>query len=358
VHLTKSEARTVLVHRRGVLWSAHDTMTADEALEHVIERVLRRVPRRRGVRRRVTIALDMPLCRVRELEGLPPSGASDDLAEFVRMNMDAFFPRVPGGAILSPLWVADDGRIYGMAISRDVLARLQAAAKQAGWALSAIGPAMSLLERASGTPLAVRPVAVRQLAGRDATEPEWRDAVAAAELGVRLPLAWRSEAPFRFARFAARAFSVCIAAAALVSFAAATFAPALHASFVLHHLSPIDPRASIAEGEAAKMNADVRRGRALIDAAAHLRRSQRAMTSLLADVSETLPESTALAALHVDSAEGRFVAIAPSVVEVLPALGSVTRAIDPRITGSVTRENVGGVWLERATLRFRRPASP
>jgi hypothetical protein len=82
------------------------------------------------------------------------------------------------------------------------------------------------------------------------------------------------------------------------------------------------------------------------------------MTSLLADVSETLPESTALAALHVDSAEGRFVAIAPSVVEVLPALGSVTRAIDPRITGSVTRENVGGVWLERATLRFRRPASP
>jgi len=67
--------------------------------------------------------------------------------------------------------------------------------------------------------------------------------------------------------------------------------------------------------------------------------------------SATASAITARAAAAVIS----FTAIAPHIADVLPELASVDGLESPRIVGSVTREVIGGVHVERATFRFRRP---
>jgi hypothetical protein len=67
---------------------------------------------------------------------------------------------------------------------------------------------------------------------------------------------------------------------------------------------------------------------------------------------------TAMLTFHVDSVEGAFTAIAPHVADVLPELANAREIVEPRIVGSVTREVLGGVHVERASFRFRRLRSP
>src|SRR6185437_1632003 len=78
------------------------------------------------------------------------------------------------------------------------------------------------------------------------------------------------------------------------------------------------------------------------------------VTRLLAALSESTPDSTAILTLRVDSAEGALTVIAPQVASVVPALEEVRGVFSPRIVGSITREVIAGVQLERASIRFRR----
>ena len=75
---------------------------------------------------------------------------------------------------------------------------------------------------------------------------------------------------------------------------------------------------------------------------------------LVAQLGQSLPESTAIVSLRVDSVEGSFIAVAPHVTDVLGELGSVDRIQNARIVGGVTREAIAGARVERAALRFLR----
>jgi hypothetical protein len=78
------------------------------------------------------------------------------------------------------------------------------------------------------------------------------------------------------------------------------------------------------------------------------------VAAVLAQLSEAVPESTAVIAFHADSAQGSFSALAPSIAQLVASLDSAPLIIGPRIAGSITREVAAGSRFERASFRFAR----
>ena len=109
------------------------------------------------------------------------------------------------------------------------------------------------------------------------------------------------------------------------------------------------------ELEASRTLSELRSVSQFLDAVASFESERGHVTRLLGDLSEAIPESTAIITMRVDSVEGSFVAIAPHVMDVLPELAGIHEMSGARVTGSVTRETFAGARLERATFRFRRP---
>jgi len=92
--------------------------------------------------------------------------------------------------------------------------------------------------------------------------------------------------------------------------------------------------------------------RAAVDA---VRARRGRITLLLGAFSRVLPESTAIVELRIDSTGGSFTALSPHAADILPQLAGIDGATSARIAGTITRENVAGAQLERATFRFERP---
>jgi hypothetical protein len=76
-------------------------------------------------------------------------------------------------------------------------------------------------------------------------------------------------------------------------------------------------------------------------------------TRLLADLSRALPPGAAVVVFHADTAGGSVVAVAPRAAAILTALQKMEGVSSPEITGPVTREMMGGVEVERVSVRFR-----
>jgi hypothetical protein len=107
--------------------------------------------------------------------------------------------------------------------------------------------------------------------------------------------------------------------------------------------------------ELAQSESELRRVTEILNRIESFRLEREKVTRVLGDVAQAIPDSTAILTFHVDSVEGAFTAIAPHVADVLPELADVRDVIAPRIVGPVIREILGGVHVERASFRFRRP---
>jgi hypothetical protein len=81
--------------------------------------------------------------------------------------------------------------------------------------------------------------------------------------------------------------------------------------------------------------------------------TRRSHTALLADLTDALPEGTALVAFRTDTALGSLVALTPRAAIVLGAMEKVRGTASPEVFGPVTKEVVNGKEYERVTVRFR-----
>ncbi|HMA25608.1 MAG TPA: hypothetical protein VKP00_16465, partial [Gemmatimonadaceae bacterium] len=183
---------------------------------------------------------------------------------------------------------------------------------------------------------------------------EYLAAYAAAVAPRRLPLGWRPRADAaRVRRWKQTArVAACVALLATVTFA--LVAPGIRAARYAvawkHELS----RSRAAQAELARVQSDLRRVSEALDRIAAYDAGRGGITRVLASLSSSLPDSTAILTIHLDSANGSFTAISPHVTNVLPALDDSETIVAPRILGSVTRDLIGGATLERAAFRFRR----
>jgi hypothetical protein len=98
---------------------------------------------------------------------------------------------------------------------------------------------------------------------------------------------------------------------------------------------------------------ELRRTTATLGEVAAFDGGRRSATLLLADLTRALPDSSAIAAIRVDTAGGTLVALTPRAATVLSGIERVPGIVAPEIPGPVTREAVRGRELERLTVRFR-----
>lgn len=199
------------------------------------------------------------------------------------------------------------------------------------------------------------PAALSSL-GHDAQR--FLDAYAAAVSPRRLPLSWRLESDEvqlrRWAR--ARRATVAVALAVMALFAA--IGPGVRARAAASIADAELLRNRRAQLELARSENDLRRMTQMLNRIESFRAERGRVTHVLGVLARAVPESTAMLTFHVDSVEGAFTAIAPHVADVLPELANAREIVEPRIVGSVTREVLGGVHVERASFRFRRLRSP
>ena len=153
----------------------------------------------------------------------------------------------------------------------------------------------------------------------------------------------------------ARRTAIVVATGTAAAFAA--FGPGIHASRVARESEAELQRLRGAQLSLARDEAELRRITDFLNRVESFRAQRGRITRVVGALSQALPESTAMLSFHVDSVEGSFTAVAPHIADVLPELGSIEMISAPRIVGSVTREVIGGVRVERAAFRFRRSQS-
>ena len=384
VSIHAHELRAVLVRGRKVQWSAAlDRSDADAGRGSIVE-LLDSLPRHLGPRR-ATVALGLEWCQLKRIDGLPASKDVAVLSRLVRENVDSFFLRHGNRGAASDVVRHADATTWAAWFDEDVATAAIAALRKRGFTKVRVVPSVVVI--ASVVPAGAHrwgdgDGVVEITTAVDGSIRELRRVVAEDGVSlIQLPAAlaslgddaWRAAAaygaaltprnaaftwhpgpdPRRIARRARVSFGVTAVIAAM-SALGALVAPGVRAARATRLASTQLAALRTLQTEAARAQAELSRSVATLDRVERFREARGRTTLLLGALSQVLPESTALVSLRVDTLDGTFVALAPHAAEILPQLEGVVDIVSPRIVGSLTKETVAGVQLERATVRFRR----
>lgn len=380
------EVRAVLVRGRQVAWHAAVDRTSITSLGDAITSLLSSLPKSPGVRR-ATVAIGPSSCQVKKLDGLPSVGDLSLLTRLLHENSASFF--LLGGSRLAITDVArlGGGTLWAGAFDHDVALVAVAALKKKGYLKFRIVPSVialaSVLQAGEtcwsdgdhaveirvtdGQILAhVRrvlqetPAEIPKLIGpvTQLGDDAWPNAAAfaAAILPRNASFTWRpAPDPKRVARLRRVRMAAMVVVCVLCALAAVV-APGVRAARVVRNSAEEMDRLREAQTEFARAQGELRRTALALDRIERFQAERGKTTLLLGALSQALPESTALATLRLDSLDGNFVALTPHAADILPQLASIPEIISPRIVGSLTNEMVGTAQVQRATIRFKRPA--
>jgi hypothetical protein len=385
VAIGSREIRAVLVRAGAIEWHASTRISKDNDIAASLQELLTRAPRLTGGVR-VTVVVSPAWVQVKPLMGLPPVKSIRLTEELLRENQQAFYLWKGSPALIAGIQVTNGGATWGAAFDRDVVQQITGGLRAARLSVRRVTPAVAAIVAA----IANRPVlwtdgddsfelegdraGIRRLnrvtfnqaadasalpatlveIGDDALR--FADAYAAA-VGPRslaLSLELQPDASRRLAWTRVRRVVTATAACAAAAFAA--FGPGMRARKFARAAEVSLGRSRALEIELARNESELRRVTEILNRIESFRLEREKVTRVLGDVAEAIPDSTAMLTFHVDSVEGAFTAIAPHVADVLPELAEVREVIAPRIVGPVTRESLGGVHMERASFRFRRPS--
>lgn len=384
VSVSDDAIRGVLVRAGRVTWHGVAEVVgearADERIATALDRLLSDVPRRRIGWFRVRVALGLSHSQVKRIDGLPSVRQAKLVNRVLKENPDAFFLRVGGRTLVTDVERRADGSAWAAALDGTLVDVVLDVLRRRHLSLDAILPFVAAVGRVvpagtwqfsdGGRDVVLttiegaliqacrggrsEPPAIGALGALGPDAPRFAAAYGSAIGPSRASFSWIPERnPARV-----RLFDTLVAAAAsallVATIGAAVAARGVHATRVATAALAELTAFRDAEIEAARVGADLRRTTTDLDRIRQFEMTRGRVTMLLGALSETLPDSTALTSLRVDTLEASFVALAPRAAEVLPALVGVPGAIGQRIVGSVTRELQSGARLERASFRFRR----
>ena len=385
IEIGASELRAVWMESGALRWHARAALPDASALPEALSALLSTRPRVLA-RARAIVALSPRWVQVRQLQGLPPVGSPRVAAQLLRENEQAFFLWT-GRPSTIVIHVAVGRDSWGAAFDTEFLDAITRAVQSTRLRVVEICPSVAGIAAAfPGQSVVWRDAEhcfrIRgdqdglleldrvldcpdrdALPTTDALHPIGADAAqfvaayAAATVRRRSPLAWRTHAdPVRLRRrFRIINAAACIAV--LSAGAAATLAPAVRAAASTRETERELRRLHGVQQQLVSVQTELRRVSDALDRVATLAVDRGSITRILGALSQATPESTAILDLRLDSTQGSFTAIAPNVADVLPALANAAEIVAPQIVGSVTRETIAGVRLERAAFRFRRPRS-
>lgn len=355
------EVRAVLVRKQAVQWSGAAPLHGIDSIGAAVAALAAQLPASAKGQRAVVVA-GSAWVRVKPIDGLPAMKSARLATQLLRENTQAFFLSRGGPLVVADVHFPAADAPWGAAFDRDAVIEMTRALRAAriqvkeivpaSMALSAVFPGKEVTWKDHGHYYMVGAQAESAL--RDDARSHL-DAYAAAVAPRQIPLAWRPEPDRARSRWLAVVRTASLGTALTAAAGFATVGPGLRAKAFSSTASAELARREPARQELVRGEADLRRVTQLLDRVESFKANRGQVSRLLGDLSQSIPESTAILTFHVDTAEGGFTAIAPHIADVLPELGAVTDAVAPRIIGSVTRETMNGLHLERATFRFRRP---
>jgi len=377
------EIRAVLVRGDVVHWHESARFADANTIAPALRDVLARAPRASlGIRTSVTMS--PAWVQVKPLFGLPPIRDARLATQLVRENQQAFFLWNGSAAAIAEVRVRHDGATWGAAFDKHAIDEVARALRESkagvrvvgatvvavaaafpnraiDWSdgdtlfeLESDGGGLSRVDRVADGEMANRTALPSPLSSLSHDAHQFLDAYAAALAPRRLPLSWRLESDETQLRrwVRARRAAVTVALSAMGLFAA--IGPGVRARGVARVADAELLRNRRTQLELGTSESNLRRVTQSLNRIESFRAERGKVTHVLGMLARAVPESTAMLTLHVDSVEGAFTAIAPHVADVLPELANEREIVAPRIVGSVTREVIGSVHVERASFRFRR----
>lgn len=375
----------VAVDGDDIVWAGAGSFDSVDELESIVVDLLKQVPRPRWRRAGAVAAVSPSRCQTRPIVGLPPVRDAAMAAGLVRENAGRFFLCNGVPLTTASTVVASDGTWWSAAFEEPVLGVIRSACAKSGIKVEAFVPAIAILAGAISSKEIVwrdgdvtmlsrfdrgRLVECRRI-NREASADSvpfaraldafgaeasvYVDAYAAA---VRKPLrdipsvpgttdAERNATP-RW-RLVVATVSTCIAATAALA------GPPLQARYAADQAQRETASLERTARQALTDEADLARFRgALAEFSGLAGSSARPVTRLLSTLASSLPDSSALVSVRVDTATAQVVVLAPRAATVLARLERSPLIANPRIVGPITREKVGGRDAERVTVRFER----
>ena len=378
------EVRAVWIESDTVRWYRSVSLESAAQIDDALRELLSDAPRA-PARARLNVVLSPAWVQVKPLHGLPRVESRRVANQLLGQNQQAFFLWKGQPSVLADICTNSDGTVWGAAFDPEMLESLVHAIRARCMTLGQVAPAVVALaafapdgdfwwrdgeerfelqargrelcrvrrvDDTAGMETLPLPESLKTI-GEDARQ--YLPGYAAAVAPRRLGLSWRPRADASHVRrwkWVARA-AACIAVMASVAFA--LVAPGIHAARYAAVWNAELTRSRAAQAELVRVESDLRRVSETLDRIAAYSAGRGGITSALASLSRSLPDSTAILTIHLDSANGSFTAISPHVTDVLPALDDVDAIVAPRIMGAVTHDAIAGATVERAAFRFRRP---
>jgi len=399
IGVSADSLRAIAVRRGRARWCVEIERSLDASLSEQVERLLQSSPAS-GQRPHPPVMLAVPPrhSQVKNLQNLPP--AADRLLEAViRESIARFFRKNGVPLAIGGVERATNG-VWAAAYEIPFLTEVAEGCTRVGLRLHAACPSViaaarsspetalrwrdggddyEVLKAADGTLLRVRvcPQSNIRLSAEnsprvdDGLEPlasdAWRfaDAFGAANYARCEAIALRSSK----VAVLQRAHRRRIAAAAIICLIAWSVVAVLRVVSLRNEASTMRSelaRMSSARHEYGTAVAELARATRQLDALAGFDAQRGHITTMLAELAAALPPGSAITALHVDSASGTMVAIAPRASSLVDAFERVPSIASVEILGPIGRDalptnatsassSAVASWrdVERVTLRFR-----
>jgi hypothetical protein len=381
--VSRRHVRAVLVRRGSIVWHGARSLGENELSSEALGELLRSIPTVGGRFRLGLVAAVGPYkAQAKQLAALPAVRDTRLLDQAVRENAARFFLRGAQPPATTRVWRSPSGEFWCAAYDADLLRTIIAACRDVRVAFLGAVPAAVAAGRATqagagrwrdeklvvdfdapdGEPRVMRRYRAVPMDGELAPplteraselgEEAWSfaDAYGAATYPLRAPLIWRAlDSQTRPHTRLLR--GTLVALSSVMAFATAA-GPGIRASLAAREARIATAPLRAALQTAHRIDAELRAVSADIDGIQRYASSRRSSLGLVAGLAQTLPESTAIVSLRVDTLGGTMVTLSRRAADIVPQLRDVAGIATSHLYGSATREIVAGASLERATIRF------
>jgi hypothetical protein len=378
--------RLMIVQRGKPLWAKEQPREPGPPVVAEIVALLARAPITRLPAPRLNAAVGPHASQVKILRNLPPTSDLDVLCGLVRENAGAFFVKRGGSLVTTGIRLGSDGQKWCAAIETGHVNAVREACSRARIKLGCIAPSAIVLPlaipsqrfdwtdgavtleltAADGNLSSVKRVRKPENAGTRCAQTVnaldclgdarlvFADAYGAAVAPGNNPLCIEafSSVQDRQRMLARRlvlpAVISTLATSALLLSPLADVAAARKAQTALRALQASDEwRVTLS------VLAEYDRITAVLAELDQFASSRTELTRLLAEIAGRLPEQTALDRLRIEGSEAQLSALSEQPLDAIARVKAVPGVTAAELIGGITRENNGGVDLQRITLRLR-----
>ncbi len=389
ISITRDACAGIVLRGRRVRWSGRVARESNAPLGPVLNELLKHAPIRRRADVRVGVSIGASSSQVKKLHGLPSTMRADAVTRLVRDNAASFFLRPPSRLVVTGIEHAADGSAWCSALEGALVDEVVESLRAAGFKslLLLCQPLADAYARTPGVHLVYDgdvvvevstterrtfdAVARRVRDDVDATrvskaelpptlhglgEEAWHyvSALGAAVCPAKRALAWRPPSDSRTRRRWQRAGVAAASALFLVSAGAALVAPGARAWSDATEATRLAGLRNASAVEAARLERSLSVVTASLDRVDRFVSKRADAAVLLSELATTLPDSTALVSIRIDTSEANLSVLTTRAADVLSQLSGASGVVAPRMVGSVMRDAAGKSALERATIRFRR----